>query len=77
MTKTDFIVSNLGTIWTFEPLTDGARGHAVEHFPAETPTFGLAYAVEHRFAPDIVTALLSEGFAVEVDGHEVELPTRH
>jgi hypothetical protein len=77
MIKTDFSVNNHGTIWTFEPLTEGARDHAVEHFPEETPTLGLAYAVEHRFAPDIVTALLSEGFAVELDGYEVELPTRH
>lgn len=74
---TDFDVNNHGTIWTIAPLTEAAREHAVAHFPEDCPTLGIAYAVEHRYAPDIVTALLHEGFAVEVDGHEVELPTAH
>lgn len=74
---TDFNVESHGTIWTFEPLTVAAREHVAERFPEDTPTVGLALAVEHRFAPDIITALLHEGLGVELDGNPIELRTLH
>lgn len=73
MADTDFVVNDHGTIWTFAPLTDAALEHALAHFPDDTPTLGHAYAVEHRYATDIVEALLGEGFLVTVDGEPVEL----
>jgi hypothetical protein len=73
----DFAVSTHGSIWLFEPLTKDAREHAIENFPEETPTFGLGYAVEHRYAPEIVDAMLHGGWHVELDGHVLELRVTH
>jgi hypothetical protein len=60
----DFRVTNHGTIWTFTPLTRTAVAHCEEMFPEDCPQIGNSYAVEHRFAPDIVADLHAEGFAI-------------
>ena len=48
--EADFIVQPHGTIWTFEPQTDAAKG----------------FGVDHRLANDLVAALESEGFVLEM-----------
>ena len=46
----DFMVRPHGTVWTFEPQTDAAKG----------------FGVDHRLANDLVAALESEGFVLEM-----------
>jgi len=65
----DIEVSNLGSIFLFRPNTEAARLHLERHCPDAT-WFGGALVCEHRFAMDLVVALRSEGFTVELDRDE-------
>lgn len=59
----DFVVVNHGTIWTFNPMTLEAEDWWQDHVQ-NGPTFGGSYAVEHRFARDIVSGIKNEGFRI-------------
>ena len=48
---------NEGSIILFEPLTDAARSWWTDNVDPEAQTFGNAYAVEHRYAGDIVEGI--------------------
>lgn len=61
----DFQIVNHGSIFTFTPLSPSAVEHCAEFFPADCPTFGPAFCVEHRFAQAIAADLLDHGFEVE------------
>jgi len=61
--KVDVKVRNEGTIWQFFPLTRAAKTWAKEHVP-DAPTLGNTFAVEHRFAPDIVLGMRNDGLVV-------------
>jgi len=52
-----FEIRNEGSIVLFEPLTDEARGWWTDNVDPEAQTFGNAYAVEHRYAPDIIEGI--------------------
>jgi len=52
-----FNIINEGTIVLFEPLTDAARTWWSSNVDPECMTFGKAYAVEHRYAQDIVEGI--------------------
>jgi len=61
--KVDVKVRNEGTIWQFLPLTRAAKTWAKEYVP-DAPKLGNTFAVEHRFAPDIVSGLRNDGLVV-------------
>ena len=52
-----FKIRNEGSIILFEPLTDTARSWWSSNVDPEAQTFGNAYAVEHRYAPDIIEGI--------------------
>ena len=52
-----FNITHEGTIVLFEPLTDAARTWWSSNVDPECMTFGNAYAVEHRYAQDIVEGI--------------------
>jgi hypothetical protein len=61
----DVEVYNAGTII----LLTGRTGHGEEwlaqHLPDDCPRMGSAYAVEHRYAGDIIEGALGYGLVVE------------
>jgi hypothetical protein len=59
----DFVIISHGTIWTFNPLTVAAEDWWQDHVQ-NGPQFGGSYAVEHRYARDIVNGLQQEGFRI-------------
>ena len=52
-----FKIRNEGSIVLFEPLTSTAQGWWSDNVDPEAQTFGNAYAVEHRYAPDIIEGI--------------------
>jgi hypothetical protein len=65
MLRPDFVVSNHGSIFLLDPLTDVARAWADEHLPADHMLFGAAVVVEHRYIADIVAGILDAGLRVK------------
>jgi hypothetical protein len=59
----DFAVANHSTVWTFKPLTLAASDWWSDHVQ-NGPGIGGAFAVEHRFADGILSAITEEGFRV-------------
>ena len=67
-TKTiDFVVRPHGTVWTFEPQTDTAKGFVRTDLEVQGwQWLGPAFGVDHRLANDLVAALEGEGFSIEM-----------
>ena len=49
-----FRIENHGSIVTFTPLNDAATGWWLEEVEPDCQMVGKSYAVENRFAPDII-----------------------
>lgn len=63
----DFVVRPHGTVWTFEPKTDTAKGFVRTDLEVQGwQWFGPAFGVDHRLATDLITALEGEGFSIEM-----------
>ncbi len=65
----DVLVCDEGTIWLFNPLSERAKAWVAEHVPVESWQWLCdSLAVEHRYAPALVEAMLGDGliFAVSV-----------
>jgi len=63
----DFEVQNHGSIYLLRPLTEAARDWCNDNLPDDAPTFGHAYAIEHRYIRDIVEGALADGLSVDHD----------
>ena len=59
----DFLVSNHGTIFLLEPMTDAAVAWVDAYLPADLQLFGASIAVEHRYIRDIVEGAVAAGGA--------------
>lgn len=59
----DFALSDHGTIIMFHPLTAEAQQWWDENVN-EGPSFGNAYAVEHRYVMPLVEGIEAEGFTI-------------
>lgn len=67
MDDIDFLVRPHGTIWTFEPVSERAKEFTGTGLDvADWQWLGPAFAVDHRPANDLVTALENEGFVLEI-----------
>ena len=61
----DFFVRPHGSIWTFEPATDAAKGFIATDLNVQGwQWLGPAFAVDHRIASHLIAALEDEGFRV-------------
>jgi len=61
----DFIIQNEGSIVLFRPLNEAAREHIEGNVQDDAQWFGGALVVEHRYANDLIEALMQEGFTIE------------
>lgn len=65
--EADFIVRPPGTVWTFEPQTDTAKGFVRTDLEVQGwQWLGPAFGVDHRLANDLIAALEGEGFSLEM-----------
>jgi hypothetical protein len=63
---TDFIVSNHGSIFILQALTEEARQWVADHLPDDALTWGQGgTVVEHRYIADIVDGIRGDGLSVE------------
>lgn len=60
----DFTFTNHGTIGLLDPLTPDAEAWCVEHLPDDCQMLGDAYAIEPRFASDIIEGIVNDGLAL-------------
>ena len=65
-TQTDFAVTNGGSIFILNALSDVAETWCNDHLPDDCMTFGsCGYVVEHHYIADIVDGIISDGLTVE------------
>lgn len=58
----DVLVCDEGTLWLFNPLSERAKAWVAEHVPVESWQWLCdSLAVEHRYAPALVEAMLGDG----------------
>ena len=69
--RVDVLVCDEGTIWLFNPLSERAKAWVAEHVAAESWQWLCdALAVEHRYAPAIVDAMVGDGLVLRAQGDE-------
>jgi hypothetical protein len=62
---TDFIIDeDQGGLFMLTPVSDAAQAWVEEHLPDDTPRWGLALAVEHRFIAGIVEGIVADGLGL-------------
>lgn len=60
----DFEISSHGSIWLLVPISVAASQWVADHLPADTPMFGAAFAIEHRYVDDIVAGIQQDGLSI-------------
>lgn len=66
--ENDFTVTDHGTIFIFDCLSDAALQWCYYHFPEDAPRWGVrGFAVEHRFIGAIVAAAREDGLLSRQD----------
>lgn len=60
----DFVVSDHSSIVLFTPNSKRAQDWASAYLPDDCPMLGTAYAVERRYAQDIVDGIRADGMRV-------------
>ncbi len=60
-----------GTINLLRPVTPDARSWIEDNIPDDAQWFLGALAVEPRYCPDIVAAMIADGLAVTIGDHRV------
>jgi hypothetical protein len=60
----DVLVNNVGTLYTFCPLTLRAKEWIDEHVNDDAQWFGYALVVEHRYAWGLAQGMTSDGLVL-------------
>ena len=60
----DFKLSDQGTLFLLQPLTQAARAWVDEYLPEDAFWFGGSVVVEHRFIGDLVRGAIADGLEV-------------
>lgn len=68
MNGRDFLVSDEGTLVVLTPVSENAEAWVEEWLPEDALTWGPATVIEQRYAGDILSALLEEGFVLQLGG---------
>jgi hypothetical protein len=61
----DISVSNHGTIFLFQPLTEAAKEWINLHVPSDATYFAGSLCVEHRYAYDLAEGMANDGLTLE------------
>ena len=61
----DFNVSNHGSIFLLQPLTERATQWCKQHLPEDRQMWGASTVVEHRYIRDIVQGIIDDGMRVQ------------
>ena len=62
--KTDFNVTDHGSLFLLLPVTPAAKRWVTDHLPDDAPRLGASVAVEPRFVAPIIEGILSDGLRV-------------
>ena len=65
MSDPDVRVTNCGTLFTFDLLTEAATSWSKEHVPDAPPPPAATLYVEHRYARDLAAGMLADGLRLE------------
>jgi hypothetical protein len=65
MTTPDYVVHNHGSLFLFEPQSDEAAKNLRDNAQEDAQFFGQSLAVEPRYALDLASQLVTEGWEVE------------
>lgn len=61
----DFKVTDCGSVWTFEPVSEAAKDYSNDSLEIEGWQWvGPAFAVNHRTAQHLIDHLTDEGFVL-------------
>jgi hypothetical protein len=61
----DVSILDAGSILVVTPITEEAQQWCDEHLPDDAPMWGHGYAVERRYAGDILAGMVRDGLEVE------------
>lgn len=70
----DFSITDGGSIYIITPQTDAGREWWEDHVP-DAQSWGMGYAVEHRYIQDISTGILNDGLSITKDGKTMQFGT--
>ncbi len=62
--KTDFILTDHGTIALLLPVTHAAKSWVNEHLPDDATTFCRSIVIEHRYVGDIVDGITNDNLTI-------------
>ncbi len=62
---TDVIVTNCGSLFTFQPLTQEAKNWIEERVSDDAQFLGDSLCVEHRYAGDLASGMILDGLELE------------
>lgn len=63
----DYSVTNHGSIWLIQPLTESAEEWFADNLPEDAPMLGNAYAAEPRYVGDIIMGAQNAGLTSNVE----------
>jgi hypothetical protein len=61
----DFTVRDEETIMLLFPESEAAREWVEEHLPDDCLTWAGAVVIEHRYVPDILAGIVTDGLTIE------------
>lgn len=61
----DFSFADHGSVTILTPLNEQAKAWVKEHIDPDHFSFGRGIAIEHRYAGDILSGIVNDGFSVE------------
>jgi len=62
--STDFELTNHGTLFVLDPVTDDAKAWAGEHLPEDAMTWGDGVVIEPRYIGPILDGIKDDGLTV-------------
>ena len=63
----DYSVTNHGSIWLIQPLTESAEEWFADNLDPDCMMYGSAYAIEPRYADDIIMGAQDAGLTSNVE----------
>jgi hypothetical protein len=61
----DFFIRHEGTISLLFPESEAARDWVEAHLPDDALTWASAVCIEHRYVPDILAGIVTDGLTIE------------
>jgi hypothetical protein len=60
----DFQLTDYGSVWLLEPLSDEAKEWCKQFLPVDTTRWGNAYVIEPRYVNPIAAGIVGDGLTI-------------